>query len=242
MRWLPSGMSELVPAEAVALLYRRYLKGAARVPNGTIRILLTQQIRSGFRRNRSIKSALAQRELIKQAHADLHILEDERHSRTLYINKFGVVSCLEWEVRRTEWHLSPRSLRSVQVLCFVTMLIAYRLLTASQMIDEACPDISETVELMAAKLEVDDTADLWGRREEDIKRHIGSVDRMRTLEGRILTNFQEAPQSYQTTPLPTLKNPTGSHRPKAHWKPDPDQPFGPDDDGEGADAPAPAAQ
>jgi hypothetical protein len=204
-------MAELVPKDAVVLLYRRYLRSSLRVPNTTIRHLLLAQIRTGFRRNRSVKSALAQRELIHNAHKDLGILEDERHSRTLYINRFGVVSCLEWEVRRTEWFIHPKGERWYQVLLALGFFFFFHAITHVQMVDDACPDITETVELMAAKMEVDDPADLWKLRQKQTTNHLEQLTLNRDLEARILETFSNVPHG-ASTPLPTMKAPTGTLR------------------------------
>jgi hypothetical protein len=200
-------MAELVPPHAICLLYRRYMKSAIRVPNTTIRMLLVQQIKNGFRRNQTIRSALAQRELIAQAHKDLGILEDERHQRTLYINRFGVVSCLEWEVRRTEWHISPRGTHAYIALFIAATFLALHILTHTKVADDASPEIAKSVEQMALRLECDNPEDLWSQREARMAKSIESIQNQRTLEHRILATFKDAP-----APLPHLQNPSGSIR------------------------------
>ena len=148
-------MAELVPPQAICLLYRRYIKAAVKVPNTTIRMLLVQQIKNGFRRNETIRSALAQRELIAQSHKDLSILEDERHLNTLYINRFGVVSCLEWEVRRTEWHIAPRGMNAYVALIVAGVFFFGTIVLNTKVAEDAAPEICRNVEGMALKLECD---------------------------------------------------------------------------------------
>ena len=204
--------SELVPSEVILLLYRRYLKSAVKVPNQVIRSLLLQQIRSGFRQHRTMRSALAQRECIAAAQKDLNIIEDERHSRTLYVNRFGTVSCLEWEMRRTEWHVSPVGQRAWMVFAMCIFSIGLWMVTHTYRVEDFCPDIAQTVELMAMKMEVDNPEQLAVKREADMLRQIDQHMRVRSLEERILANFKDAPSGYFAPEQPTLNNPTGSLR------------------------------
>lgn len=204
-------MAELVPADAVLLIYRRYLKAASRIPNGTIKLLLLQQIRNGFRKQRGVRSAMAQRELINQAHQDLMILEDDRHTRTLYINRFGMVSCMEWEVRRTEWHISPRAEKVYQISFLMCTLFFGFLALNTQMVDNAHPDIAETVDLMMVRLEVDDPSELPVKRQREMALHLDARGRQQSLEERILSTFRDAPQD-QPALSPTVRNPMASRR------------------------------
>lgn len=204
-------MSELIPGEVVLLMYRRYLKSAVRVPNQVIRSILLMQIRKGFRQHMHMRSALAQRECIAQAQKDLMILEDERHARTLYINRFGAISCLEWELRRTEWHISPVGQRVGFMIMGMLGILFGTIIARTQPVEDFAPDITETVNLMAAKLEVDDLSQLQAKREADIMRQYDTQKRVRSLEERILAKFHDAPERYVPS-MPTLVNPTGSLR------------------------------
>jgi hypothetical protein len=214
-------MAELVPSEAILLLYRRYLKASSRIPNGTIKLLLMQQIRNGFRKHRGVRSALAQRELVNQAHQDLMILEDDRHQRTLYINRFGMVSCMEWEVRRSEWHFTPRAERVYQFFMAGFIYFVVYVATHTQMVDSAHPDIAQTVDLMMVKMEADNPQQLLEKRERDAQLHLDAMGRRRSLEERILATFHEAPddpqylamqREQQQQTMPTVRNPSGSRR------------------------------
>lgn len=203
--------SELIPGEVVLLMYRRYLKAAVKVPNQVIRSLLLQQVRKGFRQHMHMRSALAQRECIAQAQKDLQLLEDERHAKTLYINRFGAVSCLEWELRRTEWYVSPTGQKVFFVFAGIMFSFFFYLAIFTQRVEEYAPDITQTVDLMAMKLEVDNPQQLWEKRERDMQRQIETAFRVRSLEERILSNFENAP--YKDLPdQPTLQNPNGSIR------------------------------
>ena len=202
-------MSELVPPQAICLLYRRYIKAAVRIPNTTIRMLLLQQIKNGFRRNQSIQSALAQRELISQSHKDLAIIEDDRHQRTLYINRFGVVSCLEWEVRRTEWFLSPKGSNAYLALIFVSMSMIIHVITHTKVAEDAAPHISKQVDQMAMRLECENPDDLWKVREQNMANSVSALQHQRELEHRILATFKDAPEPVA---LPNMQNPSGSGR------------------------------
>lgn len=187
-------MSALVPSEAVALLYRRYLKAANSVPNVTIRMLLLQQIRSGFYRHRSITSASAQRELIKQAHKDLQILEDERLSRTLFINRLGIVSCLDWEVRRTEYNFTPGAQIFMTVFLTLGFLGLGTLWWNAERIEKKRPDVAEMVDTMAMRLEANSVFDLKklrGRQEYNVLEREREQAR---LEQRVLETFYDAPR------------------------------------------------
>ncbi|CCW60416.1 unnamed protein product [Phytomonas sp. EM1] len=186
-------MSALVPSDAVALLYRRYLKASNRIPNVTIRMLLIQQIRSGFRRNRTIQSASAQRELINQALKDLNILEDERLSRTLYINRLGLVSCLDWEVRRTEYNFAPETHYIWSTVLTLAFTIFAIMIFNSKGIEEHRPDIADMVDLMAMRLEGDSLEELKALREQQIRNSLETRERQLSLEQRVLATFHEAP-------------------------------------------------
>lgn len=201
-------MSALVPSDAVTLLYRRYLKAANRIPNVTIRMLLLQQIRSGFRRNRSITSASAQRELVNQAHKDLAVLEDERLSRTLYINRLGLVSCLDWEVRRTEYNFRPetQSYLTVFLLCgFVFLVIVF---LHTEKLETKRPDIAQMVDYMAMRLEADSPEELREVRDRQMRNALEQRQFQVSLEQRILATFNDAPN----VAAPSLQNPDGSQR------------------------------
>eukprot|EP00796_Vickermania_ingenoplastis_P001574 gene1574-957_t len=177
-------MSALVPSEAVALLYRRYLKAASRIPNVTIRMLLLQQIRAGFQRNRNISSPSAQRELIQQAHKDLQILEDERLSRTLFINRLGMVSCLDWEVRRTEYNFSPGSQAVLAGFLTAGFIFLLLIATHTERLDQRRPDIAEMVDLMAMRLEAESPEELRALREEQHRNALERKARRQELEKR----------------------------------------------------------
>lgn len=205
-------MSALVPSDAVALLYRRYLKATNRIPNVTIRMLLLQQIRSGFRRNRNITSVSAQRELINQAHKDLAVLEDDRLSRTLYINRLGLVSCLDWEVRRTEYNFRPetQSYLTVFLICgFLLLLIVF---LHTERLETSRPDIAQMVNYMAMRLEAESPEQLKEVREQQIRNSLEQRQHQISLEQRVLATFYNSPN----TPAPSLRNPEGSLRYERH--------------------------
>nr|CAJ2479110.1 unnamed protein product [Leishmania braziliensis] len=201
-------MSALVPRDAVALLYRRYLKATNRIPNVTIRMLLLQQIRTGFRRNRSITSVSAQRELINQAHKDLTVLEDDRLSRTLYINRLGLVSCLDWEVRRTEYNFRPetQSYLAAFLICGFTFLFIVFLYTEN--LETQRPDIAQMVDYMAMRLEAESPEELKEIRERQIRNSLEQRQHQVSLEQRVLATFYNSPN----VPPPSLRNPEGSLR------------------------------
>jgi hypothetical protein len=199
-------MSALLPQEAVCLVYRRYLKATNKIPNVTIRMLLLQQIRFGFRRNQTLVSPAAQRELVRQAHKDLGILEDERLSRTLYINKLGMVSCLDWEVRRTEFHMNPRLIGILNILFAVFFSIVAMLALSLEPVASAHPEINQMVSAMALRLEGETYEDVQALREQQ---YLGTVERQQhrvSLEGRILSTFYDAPTYAQQ---PSLRYPDG---------------------------------
>lgn len=198
-------MSALLPSEAVCLVYRRYLKSANKIPNVTIRMLLLQQIRYGFRRNLSLSSPAAQRELVKQAHKDLQVLEDDRLSRTLYINKLGIVSCLDWEVRRTEYHVSSKAQNFVQAFLITGISLMLYVFLNMERMEDAHPEISKMVGAMAMRLEGETPDDVLTIREEQIKHTKERRDHRISLEGRILSTFNDAPFAQQ----PTLRYPDG---------------------------------
>ncbi|CUG93232.1 Hypothetical protein, putative [Bodo saltans] len=202
-------MSALLPQEAVCLVYRRYLKATNKIPNVTIRMLLLQQIRFGFRRNQTLVSPAAQRELVRQAHKDLGILEDERLSRTLYINKLGMVSCLDWEVRRTEYHVNPRVARVVHIMAGVMGIMLIVLISNIEKVDDAYPEIKKMVGSMALRLEGETYEDVQALREQQ---YLGTMERQQhriSLEGRILSTFHDAPTFAQQ---PSLRYPDGMVR------------------------------
>ena len=205
-------MSELLPREAICLLYRRYLRGAMKCHNTTIKLLLIQQIRNGFRRNQNIRSAAVQRELIEQANRDLMILEDERHNRTLYINRFGAVSCLEWETRRTEWHFAEYGFIGIQIWCFFMLMICLQMAYTATRVENLNPDIAKCVDMMTMKLETDNVEDYFKKKDAEMKRHIEQVQATRNLEHRILATFKDAPDdpSNWRGNQPSLTNPTAN--------------------------------
>nr|CCC96041.1 unnamed protein product [Trypanosoma congolense IL3000] len=200
-------MSALLPSGAVTLLYRRYLKAANSIPNVTIRMLLLQQIRSGFRRNRGITSPSAQRELISQAHKDLQVLEDERLSRTLYINRLGLVSCLDWEVRRTEYNFSPESQSFISVFLILGFLFIGFLAMNAKPVEKRHPDISAMVGAMAMRLEANSPEELREIREKQIRTGLARQQHRLSLEHRVLATFYDAP-NVRLMP-PSLRNPNG---------------------------------
>ncbi|CBH18612.1 NADH-ubiquinone oxidoreductase complex I subunit, putative [Trypanosoma equiperdum] len=200
-------MSALLPREAVALLYRRYLKAANSIPNVTIRMLLLQQIRSGFRRNRGITSPSAQRELINQAHKDLQVLEDERLSRTLYINRLGLVSCLDWEVRRTEYNFTPESQNFIAAFLMLGFMLIAVVAMNAKPIEVRHPDISEMVGAMAMRLEANSPEELRQIRERQIRTGLERQQHRLSLEHRVLATFHDAP-GVRLEP-PSLRNPYG---------------------------------
>ncbi|KAH9578671.1 Complex 1 LYR protein [Trypanosoma melophagium] len=200
-------MSALLPSEAVTLLYRRYLKAANRIPNVTIRMLLLQQIRSGFRRNKGITNPSAQRELISQAHKDLQVLEDERLSRTLYINRLGLVSCLDWEVRRTEYNFTPQTQYFIAALVFTGFLFLVLLVMNAESVEVRHPEINAMVGAMAMRLEADSPEELNALRERQVRAGLERQEHQLTLEQRVLATFHEAP-NVKLMP-PSLRNPTG---------------------------------
>jgi hypothetical protein len=169
-------------------------------------MLLLQQIRFGFRRNQTLVSPAAQRELVRQAHKDLGILEDERLSRTLYINKLGMVSCLDWEVRRTEFHMNPRLIGILNILFAVFFSIVAMLALSLEPVASAHPEINQMVSAMALRLEGETYEDVQALREQQ---YLGTVERQQhrvSLEGRILSTFYDAPTYAQQ---PSLRYPDG---------------------------------
>jgi hypothetical protein len=205
-------MSALVPSDAVTLLYRRYLKAANRIPNVTIRMLLLQQVRSGFRRNRSISSASAQRELINQAHKDLAVLEDDRLSRTLYINRLGLVSCLDWEVRRTEYNYRPETQSFLAAFLFCGFVFLAIAIVHTERLEEKRPDIAQMVDYMAMRLEADSVEELRKVRDRQMRNVLEQRQFQVSLEQRVLATFNDAPN----VPAPSLQNPDGSLRYRQH--------------------------
>ncbi|KPA84801.1 putative mitochondrial hypothetical protein [Leptomonas pyrrhocoris] len=205
-------MPALVPSDAVTLLYRRYLKAANRIPNVTIRMLLLQQIRSGFRRNRAISSASAQRELINQAHKDLAVLEDDRLSRTLYINRLGLVSCLDWEVRRTEYNFRPETQSYLAAWLLGGFLFLLMIVLHTERIEKQRPDIAQMVDYMAMRLEADSPEELRELRDRQMRDSLDQRQFQVSLEQRILMTFHDAPNA----PAPSLRNPDGSLRYAQH--------------------------
>ncbi|EAN85992.1 putative NADH-ubiquinone oxidoreductase complex I subunit [Trypanosoma cruzi] len=203
-------MSALLPAEAVTLLYRRYLKSANRIPNVTIRMLLLQQIRSGFRRNQGVTSPSAQRELINQAHKDLQVLEDDRLSRTLYINRLGLVSCLDWEVRRTEYNFKPETQYFLSFYLFFGFLFFLAVIWSAKPLEARHPEISAMVGAMAMRLEADSPEELRDMRERQIRSGLERQGHQMSLEHRVLATFHEAP-NVKVLP-PSLHNPDGAVR------------------------------
>lgn len=199
-------MSALVPSDAVALLYRRYLKAANRIPNVTIRMLLLQQVRSGFRRNRGITSASAQRELVNQAHKDLAVLEDDRLSRTLYINRLGLVSCLDWEVRRTEYNFRPETQSYMAVFLFLGFGFLVAVFMHVERIEKQHPDIAEMVDYMEMRLEAESPEELREVRERQARNALEQRQNQISLEQRVLATFHNAPY----VAAPSLRNPEGS--------------------------------
>ncbi|KAG5496282.1 hypothetical protein JKF63_02583 [Porcisia hertigi] len=205
-------MSALVPSDAVALLYRRYIKAANRVPNVTIRMLLMQQVRTGFRRNRNITSASAQRELVNQAHKDLVVLEDDRLSRTLYINRLGLVSCLDWEVRRTEYNFRPETQSYLAVFLICGFGCLFMVFLHTEKLETQRPDIAKMVDYMAMRLEASSPEELRTIREHQIRHALEQRQNQVSLEHRVLATFYDAPNA----PVPSLRNPEGSLRYEQH--------------------------
>lgn len=201
-------MSALLPPEAVALLYRRYLKAANRIPNVTIRMLLLQQVRSGFRRNQGVTSPSAQRELVNQAHKDLQVLEDDRLSRTLYINRLGLVSCLDWEVRRTEYNFTPETQHFLSAFLFLGFLFIAALVMSARPLESRHPDISAMVGAMAMRLEASSPEELRLIREKQIRSGLERREHQMSLEHRVLATFHEAPSPKMLPP--SLHNPNGA--------------------------------
>ncbi|KAG8341920.1 putative Complex 1 protein (LYR family) [Trypanosoma vivax] len=200
-------MSALLPRQAVALLYRRYLKAANSIPNVTIRMLLLQQIRSGFRRNRNIASPSAQRELINQAHKDLQVLEDERLSRTLYINRLGLVSCLDWEVRRTEYNFAPESQHFIIAFLIIGFSFIGYIIMNAKPVEVRHPEISAMVGAMAMQLEASSPEELSKIREQQVRSALERQQHRLSLEHRILATFHDAPK-VNISP-PSLRHPYG---------------------------------
>eukprot|EP00759_Apiculatamorpha_spiralis_P022205 PhF_6_TR26542/c0_g1_i1/m.38365 len=206
--------SIMVPRPAVLNLYRRYLKSAIAVPNTTIRLLLLQQIRMGFRRHRLVISQVAQRELIQQAFKDLEIIEDPRHAKTLYVNKYGMISCLEWEVRRTEFHFQS----GFEYIGFGFMVLMMSLLVIvllnTKPVQNYDPALTDLVDYMADRLESpDNPAAVWQIRQKQTFESIETMQRQRVLEARILSTFHGAPQQQK---LPSLRNPAARDDAKEH--------------------------
>jgi hypothetical protein len=199
----------LVPAPVVANVYRRYLKSISKIPNVTIRMLLLQQVRTGFRRNAGLFNPLAQRDLLSQAQKDLQILEDSRLQRTLYITKFGSVSCIDWELRRTEYHFSPKSRFAMLAFIIFGYSVIASLLWRAQKMEDAFPDIAKVVDTMALQLEADSEEEALQNRVKQVKATIETLNRQMELEESILSTFHGAPQKGM---LPSLQNPAASRR------------------------------
>jgi hypothetical protein len=195
-------MSALLPNQAVVLLYRRYLKASNKVTNATIRLLLINQVRLGFRRSKGVADPTIQRELVNQAHKDLQILEDERLSRTLFINKLGMVSCLDWEVRRTEYHFSPKIKMVINGGAVIVLFTLIAMCFSASTAEETSPDWIRAVDAMAARLEGNSPEEVLRRRKERYERVVEGHQRGLTLEERILATFDGAP-----APPPSIRNP-----------------------------------
>lgn len=200
-------MTSLLPPEAVCLVYRRYLKSANKIPNVTIRMLLLQQIRYGFRRHQALANPQAQIELVKQAHKDLAVLEDDRLSRTLYINKLGMVSCLDWEVRRTEYHMSPRVKSFMTIFLGTGFMCMFILVANARQVEDSSPEIARMVEAMALRLEADSPEEILKIRERQVMTGIERKRHRINLEDRILSTFNDAPNA--NIQQPTLRYPDG---------------------------------
>lgn len=198
----------LVPVEVVANVYRRYVKSVNRIPNMTIRLLLLHQIRSGFRKNAHVTNHNAQKELLVQAQKDLQILEDDRLSRTLYITRFGHVSCIDWELRRTEYHIEPRARTTVVMFLVIVYSIAVYAWFNTSRIDKSHPDIAKLVDQMAIRLEGGDENEIRERTRKSVLRNIDTIDKRLDLEHRILSTFSNVPSGA----VPTLTNPEGYRR------------------------------
>jgi hypothetical protein len=214
-------MAELLPSEAICLLYRRYLRGAVKCQNTTIKLLFLQQIRNGFRRNAGIRSAAVQRELVEQASRDLNILEDERHNRTLYINRYSAVSCMEWESRRTEWHFGEYGFIAIQLWAVCMGCFCLQMVYTASRVENLNPDIAKCVDLMTMKLETDNTEDYFQKKDREMKLHIEQVQATRNLERRILATFKDAPDdpSNWRSNQPSLMNPSASLQREGQMRP-----------------------
>ena len=198
-------MSALIPAPAVCIVYRRYLKSATKIPNSTIRLLLIQQIRAGFRRNTSVFTPEAQRELINQSFKDLHILEDERLSRTLFINRVGMVSSIDWEVRRVQYNFSEDTMLPVMLVTWLFMgMMIYAFLTA-QRLENTYPELNDLVFGMRLRLEGSNPEEIVQKREKDVRNQLEQRRTRDELECRILSNFQNIPESVREQNLQELK-------------------------------------
>ena len=187
-------MSALVPADAVCMLYRRYLKSANNITNITMRMMLTQQIRNSFRRHSNVRSAAAQRELIVQAHKDLAILEDSRLQRSLYINRLGMVSCIDWESRHTEFHLDP----SIMQLLFCVLAVIFLGFNAlpffAERPEDLMPDSARAVDMMIARAHGSEDLAAYAEKErERIEGMLSTSQRQRALQRSIFTTFEDSP-------------------------------------------------
>ena len=175
------------------MLYRRYLKAANQINNVTIRLLLVQQVRQSFRRHATVKAPTAQRELILQAHKDLAVLEDDRLQKTLFINKIGMVSCLDWEHRRTEYHFDPRGEKYLWGLLWVLAGLLVTIFLGMKPLREANPAAAEAVDVLAAKLHASSPEEYQQQEEARIRGMLSTSRRQADLQNRILTSFEGAP-------------------------------------------------
>ena len=175
------------------MLYRRYLKAANQIHNITIRMLLVQQVRQSFRRHASVKAATAQRELILQAHKDLAVLEDDRLQKTLFINKIGMVSCLDWEHRRTEFHFDPRGEKYLWALLWGVAMLVATIFLGMKPLETVNPSAADAVDILAQKLHASSPEEYRKQEEARIRGMLGTSRRQADLQHRILTSFDGAP-------------------------------------------------
>lgn len=186
-------MSALVPPPAVCTLYRRYLKSANNITNITIRMMLLQQVRNSFRRHSNVRSAAAQRELIVQAHKDLNILEDKRLQRSLYINRLGMVSCIDWESRRTEFHLDPKIAPYIIAVLSCILFLFHLIPFFTYTVEDKFPKEAKAVSLMHSRVHGGTVEEAEKAERNRIEGMLSTSQRQRELQRRILSTFDDAP-------------------------------------------------
>lgn len=197
----------LIPASAVCLLYRRYLKASARIPNATVRMLLLSQVRSEFRSKADITTVNAQRELVSKAMSDLNVLEDERLAKTLFINETGAVSCIDWEMRRTQEgiEIERKGINMLLIMVVIGAAILAEAMSTMQTPTQKYPKIANVVDAMAQRLEGSTPEEVREKRERAVLETRGMMHGRAELQDRIYRTFDRAPLHYEPQ-LPKFKD------------------------------------